>query len=60
MGLTATALDGTGWTVDSLGRLTATRSDSLASDASYSAFMLTVDVAPAPRAASPPRQQYVV
>ena len=43
-GLTATALDGTGWTVDLL-TLTATRSDSLASDASYSALTLTVDVA---------------
>ena len=43
-GLTATAFAGTGWTVD-LPSLTATRSDALASSASYPALTLTVSVA---------------
>jgi uncharacterized repeat protein (TIGR01451 family) len=44
-GLTATAMSGTGWTVN-LPTLTATRSDVLAPGASYPALTLTVSVAP--------------
>ena len=43
-GLTATAMSGTGWTVN-LGTLTATRSDALAASASYPPLTLTVNVA---------------
>ncbi|MGA2069016.1 MAG: SdrD B-like domain-containing protein, partial [Thermoguttaceae bacterium] len=43
-GLTATALSGTGWTVE-LSALTATRSDALAGGASYPPLTLTVSVA---------------
>lgn len=43
-GLTATALSGTGWSC-TLGTLTCTRSDALASFASYPSITLTVDVA---------------
>ncbi len=43
-GLTATAMSGSGWTVDP-STLTATRSDSLAAGASYPALTLTVNVA---------------
>ena len=43
-GLTATALGGSGWTVN-LSTLTATRSDPLAAGASYPALTLTVNVA---------------
>ena len=43
-GLTATAISGTGWTC-TLGTLTCTRSDALASAASYPAITLTVTVA---------------
>ena len=43
-GLTATAISGTGWTC-TLGTLTCTRSDALASAASYPAITLTVSVA---------------
>lgn len=42
--LTATAMSGTGWTC-TLGTLTCTRSDVLASGSSYPAITLTVDVA---------------
>ncbi len=44
VGLTATAISGTGWTCV-LGTLTCTRSDSLANGASYPDITLTVDVA---------------
>jgi len=43
-GLTAIALNGTGWSV-ALGTLTATRSDVLAANAAYPALTLTVSVA---------------
>ena len=43
-GLTATAMSGTGWTVN-LATLTATRSDALAPGMSYPALVLTVSVA---------------
>ncbi len=43
-GLTATAISGTGWNC-TLGTLTCTRSDALASGASYPALSLTVNVA---------------
>jgi uncharacterized repeat protein (TIGR01451 family) len=43
-GLTATALGGTGWTVD-LSTLTSTRTDTLASGVAYPAITLTVSVA---------------
>lgn len=43
-GLTATAMAGTGWSI-SLGTLTATRADALATNAAYPAISLTVDVA---------------
>ncbi len=43
-GLTATAMSGTGWTVN-LSTLTATRSDALAAGSSYPAITLTVSVA---------------
>ena len=43
-GLTATAMSGSGWTVD-LATLTATRSESLAPGASYPALTITVNVA---------------
>ena len=43
-GMTATAMSGTGWTVN-LAALTATRTDSLAAGASYPVLTLTVDVA---------------
>lgn len=43
-GLTATALTGTGWST-SLGTLTATRADALATNAAYPALTLTVNVA---------------
>ena len=43
-GLTATAMTGTGWTVN-LATLTATRSDALAGGASYPALTVTVNVA---------------
>ena len=42
-GLTATAISGSGWTVD-LGTLTATRSESLLPGASYPPITITVDV----------------
>lgn len=42
-GLTATAMSGTGWTVN-LGTLTAARSDSLATSASYPPLTVTVNV----------------
>src|ERR1019366_1089169 len=45
MGLSATAIEGAGWTAD-LATLTCTRNDSLAADASYPAIKLTVSVAP--------------
>src|SRR5438128_3674091 len=44
VGLTATAISGTGWTCV-LGTLTCTRSDALAAGASYPAITLTVNVA---------------
>ncbi|NDC75087.1 isopeptide-forming domain-containing fimbrial protein [bacterium] len=44
VGLTATALTGTGWTVN-LGTLTATRSDALAAASSYPPVTVTVKVA---------------
>ena len=47
VGLTATALTGTGWTC-SLGTLTCTRSDVLAAAASYPAITLTVTVGTTP------------
>jgi uncharacterized repeat protein (TIGR01451 family) len=43
-GLTATAMSGTGWTVN-LSTLTATRSDALAAGSSYPAITVTVNVA---------------
>ncbi len=43
-GLTATAMTGAGWSV-TLGSLTATRSDALATNAAYPAITLTVNVA---------------
>jgi uncharacterized repeat protein (TIGR01451 family) len=43
-GLTATAINGTGWTC-TLGTLTCTRSDAVAAGASYPAITLTVNVA---------------
>jgi uncharacterized repeat protein (TIGR01451 family) len=43
-GLTATAMSGSGWTVN-LSTLTATRSDALAAGSSYPAITLTVNVA---------------
>ncbi len=43
-GLTATAMSGTGWTIN-LATLTATRSDPLAPGGSYPALTVTVDVA---------------
>jgi uncharacterized repeat protein (TIGR01451 family) len=43
-GLTATAMTGTGWSI-TLGTLTATRSDALATNAAYPAITLTVNVA---------------
>ena len=44
VGLTATAISGTGWAC-TLATLTCTRSDALASGASYPAITLTVNVA---------------
>ena len=44
VGLTATAIGGSGWTC-TLGTLTCTRSDALAASASFPAITLTVDVA---------------
>ena len=43
-GLTATAMTGTGWSI-TLGTLTATRADALATNAAYPAITLTVNVA---------------
>ena len=44
VGLTATAISGTGWTC-TLGTLSCTRSDALAANASYAAIIITVNVA---------------
>lgn len=43
VGLTATAMTGTGWSI-TLGTLTATRADALATNAAYPAITLTVNV----------------
>ena len=56
-GLTATAMSGTGWTVN-LSTLTATRSDALAAGSSYPALTLTVSVAEMRRQASPTRPPF--